>query len=68
MFTDMPIQALNQKNLSNEIYALFQKSYKVEGELAQAREFPPLLWTTEMIARRPGTFFESLRSILTSLI
>jgi hypothetical protein len=53
----MPIQALNQRQLSNEIYALFQKSYKIEGDLAQAKEFPPLLWTTEMIAQRPGAFF-----------
>lgn len=57
----MPLESnkilrLDQKESSHEIHALFQKSYKIEADLAKAEKFPPLLWTAEMIQKKPGTF------------
>ena len=51
------IRPINQKISSREIYELFQVSYKIEANLAKAEKFPPLLWTTEDIQKRPGDFF-----------
>lgn len=54
---ESPIQSIDHRERDQEIYHLFQKSYKIEADLAKADKFPPLLWTSEMIRQRPGLFF-----------
>ena len=43
--------------IAKEIYSIFQTSYKIEAELLQATNFPPLNRTTTNIVDCNNTFY-----------
>ena len=53
------IKLLNHRDgaVAEQIYSIFQASYKVEAELIQAKEFPPLRRSAQDVALSPSKFW-----------